>query len=67
MVRFWLHDLASEYAAGSKHESLPPALSLDRVWITNDNQFQDPRINAACAARFCDAALQHDTYGAVGV
>lgn len=37
-VRFWLHDLASEYAAGSKHESLPSALSMDRVWITRDNR-----------------------------
>ena len=34
-VRFWLHDLAAEYAAGSKHQSLPPALGLDRVWITS--------------------------------
>ena len=37
-VRFWLHDLASEYATGSKHDSLPPALGMDRVWITNANR-----------------------------
>jgi hypothetical protein len=37
-VRFWLHDLASEYAAGSKHESLPSALGMDRIWITNGNR-----------------------------
>ncbi|MBI5383422.1 MAG: protein kinase [Verrucomicrobia bacterium] len=37
-VRFWLHDLAAEYAAGSKHESLPPALELDRVWITTEHR-----------------------------
>jgi uncharacterized RDD family membrane protein YckC len=38
VVRFWLYDLASEYAAGSKHDSLPPVLNLDRVWITSDNR-----------------------------
>lgn len=37
-VRFWLHDLASEIKAGSEHGSLPPALELDRVWITADNR-----------------------------
>jgi uncharacterized RDD family membrane protein YckC len=38
VVRFWLHDLAAEYAAGSRHDSLAPALGLDRVWITADNR-----------------------------
>jgi hypothetical protein len=37
-VRFWLHDLASEIKTGSENDSLPPALELDRVWITADNR-----------------------------
>jgi hypothetical protein len=37
-VRFWLHDLATEIKTGTEHESLPPALELTRVWITNDNR-----------------------------
>jgi uncharacterized RDD family membrane protein YckC len=37
-VRFWLHDLATDFAVGSNHDSLPPALQLDHVWITAANR-----------------------------
>jgi hypothetical protein len=37
-VRFWLHDLASEIKIGREGDSLPPALELNRVWITADNR-----------------------------
>jgi uncharacterized RDD family membrane protein YckC len=37
-VRYWLWDLAREYAAGRRHDSLPPVLSLDRIWITPDHR-----------------------------
>ena len=33
-VRYWLVDLAEELAAGTKEQSLPAVLALDRVWIT---------------------------------
>ena len=33
-VRHWLLDLAEEFAAATRDGSLPPTLSLDRVWIT---------------------------------
>jgi uncharacterized RDD family membrane protein YckC len=51
-VRFWLHDLASEIKAGNEHESPPPALELDRVWITTNNRailldFPCPGLNTA--------------------
>jgi len=49
-VRFWLHDLASEIKAGIEHDSLPPTLELDRVWITSNNRavlldFPCPHLN----------------------
>ncbi len=37
-VRFWLLDLATELEAAGKDGSLPPVLSLDRVWITADGR-----------------------------
>jgi len=37
-VRFWLSDLATELEAAEKDGSLPPVLSLDRVWITADGR-----------------------------
>ncbi|MCI0538278.1 MAG: protein kinase [Verrucomicrobiales bacterium] len=37
-VRLWLHDLAEEYHAGLKDNSLPPVVDLDRVWITVDSR-----------------------------
>ena len=33
-LRHWLHDLASELWAASRDETLPHAISLDHVWIT---------------------------------
>lgn len=33
-VRHWLLDLAEEFAAATRDGSMPPQLSLDRVWIT---------------------------------
>ncbi|HEX5220504.1 MAG TPA: protein kinase [Verrucomicrobiae bacterium] len=51
-VRFWLHDLALEIKAGREGDSLPPALELNRVWITADNRavlldFPCPGLNGA--------------------
>ena len=37
-VRFWLYDLAQELSAANKDGTLPPALALDRVWITGDGR-----------------------------
>jgi eukaryotic-like serine/threonine-protein kinase len=37
-VRFWLSDLANEIGAAEKDGTLPPALALDRVWITSDGR-----------------------------
>ena len=37
-VRYWLVDLAEELAAGTKHQSLPAVLALDRVWITPEGR-----------------------------
>jgi eukaryotic-like serine/threonine-protein kinase len=37
-VRFWLYDLAREIAAAEKDGTLPPVLTLDRVWITGDGR-----------------------------
>jgi hypothetical protein len=37
-VRFWLLDLAEELHAAAQDGSLPPTLSLDRVWITTDGR-----------------------------
>lgn len=34
-VRYWLHDLAEELGAAGQDGSLPPVLSLHRVWITD--------------------------------
>ncbi|MFZ0428558.1 MAG: protein kinase [Acidobacteriota bacterium] len=33
-LRHWLHDLASELWDASRDKTLPPAISLDHVWIT---------------------------------
>ena len=37
-VRFWLYDLAREIGAAEKDGTLPPVLTLDRVWITGDGR-----------------------------
>ncbi len=37
-VRYWLHDLAAEISAAEKDGTLPPMLTLDRVWITADGR-----------------------------
>lgn len=37
-VRFWLYDLAREIGAAEKDGTLPPVLTLDRVWITADGR-----------------------------
>ena len=37
-VRYWLVDVAEELAAGTKHQSLPAVLTLDRVWITPEGR-----------------------------
>ena len=37
-VRYWLFDLAEELQAGSRDQSLPTVLGLDRVWITADGR-----------------------------
>ncbi len=33
LVRYWLYDLATELGAAEKDGTLPPVLSLDRIWI----------------------------------
>jgi hypothetical protein len=37
-VRYWLHDLAHELRASLKDSSLPPAVELNRVWLTRDGR-----------------------------
>ena len=37
-VRYWLVDVAEELAAGTKHQSLPAVLALDRIWITPEGR-----------------------------
>ncbi|MGA2255372.1 MAG: protein kinase, partial [Thermoguttaceae bacterium] len=37
-VRFWLYDLAREISAAEKDGTLPPVLTLDRVWIAGDGR-----------------------------
>ncbi len=37
-VRYWLVDAAEELAAGTKDQSLPAVLALDRVWITPEGR-----------------------------
>jgi uncharacterized RDD family membrane protein YckC len=37
-LRHWLHDLASELWAAAGDQTLPPALSLDHVWITGQGR-----------------------------
>ena len=37
-VRYWLVDLAEELAAGSKQQSPPAVLALDRVWISREGR-----------------------------
>ena len=37
-VRFWLFDLARELSAAAKDGTVPAALGLDRVWVTEDGQ-----------------------------
>ena len=51
-VRFWIYDLAREISAAEKDGTLPPALALDRVWITGDGRakllgFPAPGLGAA--------------------
>jgi uncharacterized RDD family membrane protein YckC len=38
VVRYWLLDVAQELAAATKDGTLPPALGLDRVWITAEGR-----------------------------
>ncbi|HKS37367.1 MAG TPA: protein kinase [Verrucomicrobiae bacterium] len=64
-VRFWLHDLASEIRAGIEHESLPPALEPDRVWITADNRavlldFPCPGLNSTSVSPLIAASRVDD-------
>ncbi len=37
-LRYWLHDLAAELWAAQHDGTLPPACSLDQVWITDDGR-----------------------------
>lgn len=37
-VRFWLHDLATEFHTGQQHESPAPRLQPDHVWVRADGQ-----------------------------
>jgi hypothetical protein len=37
-LRYWLHDLAAELWAAQRDGTLPPAYSLDHVWITDDGR-----------------------------
>jgi uncharacterized RDD family membrane protein YckC len=37
-VRYWLVDVAEELAAGTRHQSLPAVLALDRIWITPEGR-----------------------------
>jgi hypothetical protein len=37
-VRFWLHDLATEFHTGQQHESPAPKLQPDHVWVRADGQ-----------------------------
>ncbi|MEM7681248.1 MAG: protein kinase [Planctomycetota bacterium] len=37
-VRYWLHDLAEELHSAKRDGTLPPAVCLDQVWITDDGR-----------------------------
>src|SRR5208282_6255469 len=37
-VRYWLHDLAQEVCNSLKDSSLPPAVDMNRVWVTHDGR-----------------------------
>jgi hypothetical protein len=60
-VRFWLYDLARELGASGKDGTLPPALALDRVWITADGRaklldFPAPGLGLASAGDGADVS-----------
>lgn len=40
MARHWLHDLAQEIELSRQEGSLPALLSLDRIWITEENRLK---------------------------
>ena len=44
-ARFWLYDLGSELSAAAKDGTLPPVLTLDRVWITATGRAKSPRFS----------------------
>jgi eukaryotic-like serine/threonine-protein kinase len=51
-VRYWLHDLAQEMGAALKDSSLPPAVEMNRVWLTSDGRaklLEFPAPGAVCA------------------
>ena len=51
-VRYWLHDLAQEMGAAIKDSSLPPAVEMNRVWLTGDGRaklLEFPAPGAVCA------------------
>jgi hypothetical protein len=51
-VRYWLHDLAQEMSAALKDSSLPPAVEMNRVWLTSDGRaklLEFPAPGAGCA------------------
>jgi uncharacterized RDD family membrane protein YckC len=51
-VRYWLNDLAQEMGAALKDSSLPPAVEMNRVWLTSDGRaklLEFPAPGAGCA------------------
>jgi uncharacterized RDD family membrane protein YckC len=57
-VRYWLYDLATEIGLATREGTLPPTLTLDRVWITDDGRaklLDFPAPGASAVARLGDA------------
>jgi eukaryotic-like serine/threonine-protein kinase len=55
-VRFWLHDLATEFHQGQETGSPVPVFRLDRIWVRKDGQamvldFPGPRGSARAGGR----------------
>ena len=66
-VRFWLYDLAREIGAATRDGTLPPVLTLDRVWITGDGRaklLDFPAPGLAAATGFTDSRSQPLNAGA---